>query len=319
MEQPDLRTVFMFSGQGSHYFQMGRPLYEKSPVFRYWMDRLDILASELSGRSIIKALYHDGRTKMESFEELQITHPAIFMVEYAMAQTLMDARVTPDVVLGASLGMFVASALAGCMTPEEALTAVVDQARIVERHCEKGAMVAVLAAPHVYAEASLNRYCDLAAVNLGDHFVVATVAVQVEPLQSVLQRRQIIFQRLAVSFPFHSRWIEPLRVPFLTVQSPGVKVCSIPVACCARAQLLDSLSSEHLWTSVREPILFQRTMGHLESRGCWRYVDLGPAGTLASFTKRALSAGSRSTTYTILSPFGREMENLETAIAALAA
>src|SRR5579872_4118204 len=103
----------MFSGQGSQYFQMGRSLYDNNDTFRHWMMQLDGIARELSGNSVIEALYAPQRRIGDVFDRTALTHPAIFMVEYSLAQTLIHAGVCPDIVLGVSLGSFAAAAVAG--------------------------------------------------------------------------------------------------------------------------------------------------------------------------------------------------------------
>src|SRR5262245_63688851 len=140
-------TVFMFSGQGSQYFHMGRALYDDNDTFRDWMIRLDDIARGASGRSVIETLYSDAHGKGDPFDRTLLTHPAIFMVEYSLAQSLMRAGVWPDIVLGASLGSFAAAAVAGFIGVEDALTAVMRQATALEECCEPGGMIAVLAIP----------------------------------------------------------------------------------------------------------------------------------------------------------------------------
>src|SRR6266404_8409287 len=114
-------TVFMFSGQGSHYFQMGRALYESNPVFAHWLDRMDKVVHDLTGRSVLTVLYGE-RSKAEPFVDITATHPAIFMVEYALAQALMEKGVVPDYTLGTSLGSFAAASVSGCLSMEDALS-----------------------------------------------------------------------------------------------------------------------------------------------------------------------------------------------------
>src|SRR5215467_13794723 len=100
----------MFSGQGSQYFQMGKALYENNDTFRYWMGRFDDIVRQFLGKSMIETLYSDLHGKGEPFDRTLLTHPAIFMVEYSLAQILIQAGVIPDIVLGASLGSFAAAA-----------------------------------------------------------------------------------------------------------------------------------------------------------------------------------------------------------------
>jgi acyl transferase domain-containing protein len=63
------RVVFMFSGQGSQYYQMGRAFFDGNAAFRSIMLQLNDVATPLLGRSIIDVLYNDGRRSDESFDE----------------------------------------------------------------------------------------------------------------------------------------------------------------------------------------------------------------------------------------------------------
>src|SRR5579872_2141062 len=198
----------MFSGQGSQYFQMGRPLFEASTVFRKHLQRFDELLRELSGISALDALYGKQRDRAEPFDDILLTHPAIFIVEYALAKALMDAGGVPEMVLGTSLGSFAAAALAGIIPAEEALAAVVYQARALEESCEPGGMVAVLADPALYREAFFADRSELAAINFSSHFVVAAPAEQCREIERQLAARKLPSQRLPVSFAFHSRWLD---------------------------------------------------------------------------------------------------------------
>src|SRR5215212_6073962 len=115
-----LHNVFLFSGQGSQYFQMGRALFETNRTFRTWMTRLDDLARQCSGRSVLDTLYSDRYAKGDPFDRTLLSHQAIFMVEYSLAQTLIEAGVWPDLVLGASLGSFAAASVAEILAVEDA-------------------------------------------------------------------------------------------------------------------------------------------------------------------------------------------------------
>src|SRR5262249_17196447 len=201
-------TVFMFSGQGSQYFHMGRALYDGDDTFREWMIELDDIARVESGRSVIETLYSDECGKGDPFDRTLLTHPAIFMVEYSLAQSLMRAGVRPDVVLGVSLGSFAAAAVAGFIGVEDALTAVMRQATALEECCEPGGMIAVLADPALFAEDFLSGRGELAAVHFSSHFVVSARRAEIEAVPCRLRKRSIGYQRLPVSVPFHSQWID---------------------------------------------------------------------------------------------------------------
>jgi bacillaene synthase trans-acting acyltransferase len=311
-------TVFMFSGQGSQYFHMGRALYDDNDTFRDWMVRLDGVARRSSGMSVIETLYSDARDKGDPFDRTLLTHPAIFMVEYSLAQSLIQAGVRPDIVLGVSLGSFAAAAVAGFIGVEDALTAVIRQAIALEERCEPGGMTAVLAHPALFEDDSLSGRCELAAVNFSSHFVVSARRAELEAIEAALKKGDINYQRLPVSVPFHSQWMDNARAPFESfIRSIRREQGRLPLACCDQAAILSDLSDDYFWNVVRRPIRFRETTARLERQGARRYIDVGPAGTLATFLKYGLPVGSESTAHAILTPYGFDQKNLAALLAAI--
>jgi bacillaene synthase trans-acting acyltransferase len=302
----------MFSGQGSQYFQMGRELFEGNETFRGWMVRFDEIARRSSGRSVIDTLYSDGRGKGDPFDRTLLTHPAIFMVEYSLAQCLNHAGVWPDLVLGVSLGSFAAAAVAGFIDVEDALSAVIRQAMALEEWCEPGGMTAVLADPALFAEDFLGGRGELAAINYSSHFVVSARRTELAEIEVALKKQNVTYQRLPVSVAFHSRWIDKARAPFESfMRSIRCKEGRLPLACCDQTAILSGLPDDYFWNVVRHPIRFRETTAQLEQQGAHRYIDVGPSGTLATFLKYGLPAATMSTVHAILTPFGADQKNLK--------
>jgi acyl transferase domain-containing protein len=304
----------MFSGQGSQYHQMGRQLYEENAAFRRWMVCLDDLACGLSGRRVIHAVHAGSRGDV--FDRLLLTHPAIFMVEYALARCLIEEGVEPDVTLGASLGTFAAAAIAGFIEPEDALAAVLAQAATFEEIGEPGGMVAIMADPFRHEQDWLREHSEIASINFDRHFVVSAPARELDAIESGLEERGVAFHRLPVRFAFHSRWIDRMREPLASAMAslrigPG----ELPLACCERGGEMARMPADHFWRVVRNPIRFRDTIRDLERQGSHRYVDVGPSGTLATFAKHALPAATASTTHAILTPYGQDLRNLDALLA----
>ncbi len=306
----------MFSGQGSQYLQMGRALFDDNRIFRDWMMRLDDFVRQSSGKSVIETLYSKRHKAGESFDRTLLTHPAIFMVEYSLAQTLIDVGVRPDMVLGVSLGTFAAAAVGGFLSVENALIAVMQQAIALEENCEAGGMTAVLADPALFAEEFLSSRTELAAVNFSSHFVVSARGKELAEVEATLRRNNVGFQRLPVSLPFHSRWMDRAKAPFLAgMVSIQCRSGRLPLVCCDQAASLFELSEPYFWDVVRNPIRFRETITLLEQQGARRYIDVGPASTLATFLKYGMLATTKSTAHGILTPFGLDQKNLAALLA----
>jgi bacillaene synthase trans-acting acyltransferase len=301
----------MYSGQGSQYLQMGRALYDQNRVFRDSMLTMDGIVRELSGCSVVDTLYSETGSKRAIFDRTLLTHPAIFMVQHSLAQSLMHAGIMPDFALGASLGSFAAAATAGFVSAEVALAVLIRQAITLEACCEPGGMVAVLAAPTLYNQEFLISSSELAAVNFSSHFVVSARETRIAGIEFGLMQRNVTYQRLPVSFAFHSRWINEAKVPFESfARSIQYTTGKLPVICCERAEILTELPDNYFWNVARNPIRFREAIAQMELGGPCRYIDVGPAGTLATFLKYGLPAASASKVSSVLTPYGRDLENL---------
>ena len=186
-----------------------------------------------------------------------------------------------------------------------------------ENYCEPGGMTAVLADPGLFAEEMFRGRCELAAVNFSSHFVISTRCAELEAIEAALDKHDISYQRLPVSFPFHSQWIEDAKTPFDSfMRSVPRKQGRLPLACCQQTTILSSLPENYFWDVARRPIRFRETIAQLEQQGAHRYIDVGPAGTLATFLKYAVPE-TKSAVHAILTPFGFDQKNLAALLATI--
>jgi acyl transferase domain-containing protein len=307
----DAKTVLMFSGQGSQYFQMGRALFDEDPVFRDSMLQLDELVRARSGRSVVATLYDASHSRSASFDQIALTHPAIFMVEYSLAETLRRSGIVPDITLGASLGSVAAATVAGHIDVEDALHAVIRQASVLEGSCKPGGMFAILADPANFEDGTLDASAEMAGVNFHSHFVIAARRDRFAQIEENLRKREMTFQRLPVSYAFHSQWIDEARAPFTaSMRTIHRRTGRVPLMCCERVEPVSALPEDYFWNVVRGRIRFGEAIAKLERGGSYRYIDVGPASTLATFLKYSLSAQSKSTVHPILSAYGHDRKNL---------
>jgi acyl transferase domain-containing protein len=297
---------------------MGRGLYEQNPVFRACMERMDRVAIELLGTSVLKELY-GPQGRGESFDDIRLTHPAIFMVEFALATAVMERGLRPDCTLGASLGTFAALAVAGRLSMEEALALVIRQALAVERHSPRGGMIALLAPVTLYEESNfLQARSVVAGRNFASHFVISVPEANMAAVEAWLARANVAHQTLPVHYPFHAAWIDPLREAFVEACGAGqVRASATPVLCCATGDFLGAVAHDHFWAVAREEISFMPAVARMEALGPCDYLDLGPSGTLGNFLRYLLPAESGSRRFNLMAPFGRDTELLASVVAQL--
>jgi trans-AT polyketide synthase/acyltransferase/oxidoreductase domain-containing protein len=314
------KVVFLFSGQGSQYYQMGRELYENHPVFKESMEKLDEVACRILGESVLAHLYDKSKTIGDLFDRTLYTHPAIFMVEVSLARVLIESGVRPNAVVGASLGEFAAAAVAGVADVEELLEAVITQAHTFEATCPAGGMMAVLADLEWYERLpEFRQHAELAAVNYDTHFVVSGTEDGQQQIASRLQEQKVLHHILPVRHGFHSACIdnaEQVYKAYLagkSFRSPAIRMIS-----CLYGRPVESLPADYFWNIAREPIQFPPALQYLEREGEHVYLDLGPSGTLANFAKHHLAKGSASQVMTLMSPFHPPMKQLEAVVSQFA-
>jgi bacillaene synthase trans-acting acyltransferase len=302
------RIIFMFSGQGSQYYQMGKELLDNH-VFSHWMQQgAEILAS-LGQPSFLTALY-ENQTR-EAWNNLLLTHPGLVIIEYAVFQVLKSLGVVPDAVLGFSVGEFSAAAVAEILTFEEALTAAYEQAKLVSNLCSKGGMTAVLSSPEVYSQ--LKEHVHLGGVNYDQHFLITGSSDGLREAHRILKSLNKTFISLPVDYPFHSEKIKAAQAPFEQYCQTNIylKHPKISLISGKTGLLLTKVPNSYFWDVVYQPLPFQHVISHLETQGKTLYVDLGPSGTLATFVKYNLAQTSQSSGIALLTPFHNGKKNIE--------
>ncbi|MCP4720300.1 MAG: acyltransferase domain-containing protein [Desulfobacteraceae bacterium] len=308
------KNVFLLPGQGSQYYQMGAGLYKNEEGFKALMDELDRLAQTQINRSIVDILYNENREKSQAFTQTLYTHPAIFMVEYCLAKTLMDAGIIPHYLIGASLGEYVALALAKVLPVEEILGLLIHHAKMVEANCEPGSMIGIVGDPDLYGrEPILHGNSSLAGVSSPRHFVIAGFREKLDIIKNFLGENQILYQELPISHGFHSPNIYPAFESFNhNFQISPLKVPEIDIILCLTGEKLDFIEPGYLLEIAKKPVQFPRALTTLCRGGeNYNYIDLGPDGTYAGFTRQNRVLGENSKIFRIMTPSGNEMHRFE--------
>lgn len=308
-------TIFMFSGQGSQYYHMGKELMESNTVFQTWMRKLDKIVQKHVDVSLVDIIYNDSASKSDSFDRTLHTHPAIFCVEFALAQVLIEHGIVPDYIMGSSLGEYAAATLAGVFNLEEAIEAIMKQAIMLESLGNNSGMLAILDNVSLYHDnALLHKNTEIAGVNFDGHFVVSGMNNVLNDITCFLKEKDIVFQMLPVSQGFHSAIIDEIAWDYMSYLN-GVTFNSsqVPFISGARACEISEFSPDYFWEVIRNPMLFQDTIRYTEENlaGSQKvYIDLGPSGTLATFIKYILGNKTASMVFPILTPFAQDVNNI---------
>jgi acyl transferase domain-containing protein len=286
----DRSIVFMFPGQGSQYVNMGKELYETEPVFRQWLDRCSQILESKLGFDLRSLLYPDD-TELEiaadKLKQTQIAQPALFAIEYALAQLWMSWGIKPQAAIGHSIGEYVAATIAGVMSFEDALSLVALRGKLVQQ-MPPGAMLAV-SLSEMDVRPLLDDNLSLAAINAPSLCVISGTNEALDSLEQKLNREGIECRHLYTSHAFHSAMMDAVVEP---LQKEVAKINLNPPQIPFLSNVTDTwitpeeATDPHYWARhLRETVRFAAGIDELLEQSDRILLEVGAGRTLSTFVK----------------------------------
>ncbi len=269
------RIGFLFTGQGSQYAGMGGELYKSSAVYREAVERCSAVWQELVGASL--TLY--GGSELKEAREAQ---PALFALEYGLAELWRSWGVEPALVLGHSLGEYVGAVIAGLLTLEDGLRLVHARAELMDRLAVRGGMRAVAAdAERVRgALAGWEAEVSIAAINGPSSVVISGSVDGLKAVAGKLESQGVRTRELEVSHAFHSPLLEPMLEEFeeraekVTYGKPRVRMVSNLTG---RLAAVGEMGRARYWREhMRQTVQFHAGLQSAVAAGCTTFIEIGP-------------------------------------------
>lgn len=312
-------VVFMFPGLGDHYVGMGRGLYEREPVFRAAVDECAELLHPELGEDLRERLYPAGvaapkRLDLRALlgrgaapqasrsgdaegglDRTRLAQPAMFVVEYALAQLWMSWGLRPSLMIGYSLGEYVAACIAGVLPLDAMLRLVARRAQLIDE-LPAGAMLAVTA-PAQQLRGSLSSELSISAISGPELCVLAGSPAAVEAFAADCEARGLEHRRISTSHAFHSTMMEPIG-PAVTELAQGLELAAprIPYVSNVTGALItdEQARDPSYWTQhLCRPVLAQAGLEVVLADADAILLELGPGQTLSSLAM-GLAAGQGS-------------------------
>ncbi len=292
-------VAFMFPGQGAQYPQMARDLYLGNEVFRRNFDACAKVCRAHLGADLAQLIYPPAGDAQAAaaLTATAVAQPAIFAVEYALAQLWISLGIEPVAMIGHSVGEFVAAVLSGVMRLEDALPVVVARGRLMQ-DLPRGAMLAVRLPEHKLRPL-LAPGSAIAAVNAPALSVASGPEAEIEALAAELTRREVGSRRLQTSHAFHSPMVEPVVAPLEKLLAGiELKAPQLPYVSCVSGTWItpaEATSPSYWARHARETVRFADGVAALAgSDPSPVLLEVGPGNvttTLALQTLGARTAG----------------------------
>jgi iturin family lipopeptide synthetase A len=309
-------VIFMFSGLGSQYVNMGRDLYEKEPIFQEEMDRCFQILSTISDYNIKEILYphagcrggspcppedcaespgqgdHRGSPlQSDQINQFEIAQLVVFIFEYSLARLLISWGITPRAMIGYSFGEYVAACLSGVFSLRDALKLLVSRGKLI-RELPPGKMLSVpLSGKELLPCLEENDQLSLSIEN-GASCVISGPVPAVESFEKQMKEQKLLCMPLDSSHAIHSKMMEPIlkrlekAAAAVTLNPPRIPYISTVTGNWITVE--DAVSPLYWARQLRETVCFSRGIQCLCKEPNALFLEVGAGRDIRALVQREI-------------------------------
>ncbi|MCF2859657.1 amino acid adenylation domain-containing protein [Pseudoalteromonas sp. SMS1] len=313
------KVVFLFTGQGAQYPDMGKALYASQPVFKAAIDECDALLREHFDEHLFDVLYQDPDGVL--INQARWAQLSVFAIEYAMAKLWQSFGIEPDLLISHSVGEYAAACIAEVMSLPACLTLLATRAQLMQQLPENGMMIAARCTAKL-AKDIVHPYTTEAAISAyhGEAGVVFSGGDEaMSNITQALEKRQIRYKVLNTARAFHSPLMEPVITQFAQVaqktcfNAPKYRFVSSQTGRLESA----ALTKAHYWVEqIVQPVRFESCFETLITQEHFVTLEMGPKPILSALIQENLPRVDAEY-LTVLNAVGCDNERLAADVARL--
>jgi phthiocerol/phenolphthiocerol synthesis type-I polyketide synthase C len=280
------KTAFVFSGNGSQWWGMGRGLLAADEDFRGAVTEIDAMFEPTAGWSLQAELNRGERNSRMRLTE--VAQPCLFAVQVGLLAILRRAGINPAAVVGHSVGEVAAAYAAGILTLAQAVKLIFERSKWQAPTAGQGAMAAVGLGAAAAAEviATDIGWVEIAAINSPQSVTLSGDSPALDRIGKRLEAGNIFFRKLALDYPFHSRAMDQIERPLIdALQDLQPQASVVPFISSVDGCLIEgtALGARYWWRNVREPVRFGAAITHLLNDGIQTFLEIGPHPVLREY------------------------------------
>ncbi|KAL4229457.1 hypothetical protein ACF0H5_012495 [Mactra antiquata] len=282
------RIIFVFCGVGTTWTGMCREMMSVDEAFRNTVSKIDDYLKPLTGWRMA-----DKFAAETDYSDPFLNHVAIFCVQVALFNVWNKYGITPDVIIGQSVGEVAASYASGALTLEDAVYVIYYRSKILAE-TTGGKMMVVGNIPIEEIEKlceSHDNKVTIAVYNSpssctlsGDANVMDTIKAELEK-RNENEKKDILIRPLSVQCAYHSHQVEAC-MPVIVQQlshirgtMPRIRHISTVTGEDAAG---DNFRTARYWAdNIRQPVRFMHAILKASAEDSNNiFVEIGPRQVL---------------------------------------
>lgn len=282
--------AFTFPGQGAQYIGMGKQLYESAPIFKSNLDKCFQIFEEETGENLKAIVFSEEDTAVAETKlaQTKYTQPALFSIEYSLAQMYLSYGIDPKIMIGHSIGEYAAACIAGVFDLASAIKIVTKRGALMQT-MPTGKMMAVSCSRGKLEELNQDSF-EIAADNAQDSCTISFPEENLDTIKKLLEQHEISFSILNTSHAFHSKSFEPILEQFANyVNLFNLNAPKIPFISCLTGHSIsrdEACSGEYWAKQLRNTVCFREGISFIIKKEKAIFLEVGPNTHLSSIVRR---------------------------------
>ncbi|XP_051573912.1 uncharacterized protein LOC127452493 [Myxocyprinus asiaticus] len=296
--KPDSKLVFVFCGNGVAYRGMCKQLLKREPVFRQEVIKIETLMKSYRSLNLIERLESESDTN-DDFSDPKIVQPLLFAIQVALANLLKHWGISPDAVLGHSIGEAAAAHCSGLLSLEDAVK-VIHYRSSLQSTVTGGKMLVVsnMAVSEVLKSlpSYSGRVC-LAAYNSPQSCTLSGEADDIDRLHQNLSNsargKDLFLRILDVPAAYHSHKMDPIvssvKESIGSLQAHSLEAELFSTVTGESSCSSDFITGEYWARNIREPVAFEQAVrSAAKNKRNVIFVEIGPRRSLQRYITETL-------------------------------